>query len=232
MGQNMGRGVNRNEQEAAWSFSYDRGRRPNMETPTRPFDPWELFDERIRTGPFSLERLPVHPFSPIQWANLEDDSIYRRQGDPRMSLALRTFVMASPIHRFQNSGRRLTPAEVDTAMRKLKKGIYWPSRKTKGKGSSDDKDCLHTSCPICLDEFVVKQQLLRLPCNHKFHLDCLMPWIKSHALCPICRFDLSGRPLENSDVSAAAAATAGTPTDDILIRAMKEAFDWISSHQR
>nr|ABK23294.1 unknown [Picea sitchensis] len=30
MGQNMGRGVNRNEQGAAWSPGYDRGRRPNM----------------------------------------------------------------------------------------------------------------------------------------------------------------------------------------------------------
>lgn len=230
----MGRGVNRNEQGAAWSPSYDRGRRPNMETPTRPFDPWELFDDRIRTGPFNLERLPVHPFSPFQWANTEDDQMFRWQGDPRMSPALRAFVMASPIHRFHNSGRGLTPTEVDMAMKKLKKEIYWPSRKSKEKGRCNEKDCDHTSCPICLDEFEAKQQLLRLPCNHRFHSDCLMPWIKSHALCPICRFDLSGRPPENSDDHAAAAAApvAETPTDDMLIRAMEEAFDWISSHRR
>jgi E3 ubiquitin-protein ligase RNF38/44 len=151
-----------------------------------------------------------------------------------MSPALRAFVMASPIHRFHNSGRGLTPTEVDTAMKKLKKEIYWPSRKSKEKGRCNEKDCDHTSCPICLDEFEAKQQLLRLPCNHRFHSDCLMPWIKSHALCPICRFDLSGRPPENSDDHAAAAAApvAETPTDDMLIRAMEEAFDWISSHRR
>jgi len=223
----MGRG-NRNENGVAQSPSHDWRRRPNTETPTRPYDPWGLFEERIRNGPFNLERL-VHPFSPFQWPNTEDDQIIWRQGDRMMSPALRAFVMASPINRFHNSGRGLTPAQVNTAMREVKKEIYRPSKTSKGKGCCEEKDCNHTSCPICLDDFAAKQQLLRLPCNHRFHSDCLMPWIKSHALCPICRFDLLGRPPANSDDHAAAAET---PIDDMLVRAMEEAFEWMSSHRR
>lgn len=239
MGQNTSRGGNRNEQGVPWSSSFDRGRRPITGTQTRPYDPWELFEERIRTGPFNVERLPVHPFSPLQWANVEDDQMFWRQGDPRMSPALRAFVIASPLHRFNNSSRGLTPAEVDTAMKKLKKEIYWPPKKSKERGCWDEKDCHHTSCSICLDEFAPRQQLLRLPCNHRFHSDCLMPWIKSHALCPVCRFDILGRPPANSDDHAAAgtpindhAAAAEIPIDDMLVRAMEEAFDWVSSHRR
>ena len=42
------------------------------------------------------------------------------------------------------------------------------------------------SCPICTDDFVKGQDLRVLPCNHKFHPDCIDPWLVNvSGTCPL-----------------------------------------------
>lgn len=44
------------------------------------------------------------------------------------------------------------------------------------------------NCPICLDSFNLKEELLVLKCNHYFHYDCIYPWLtKESTKCPTCR---------------------------------------------
>ena len=45
-------------------------------------------------------------------------------------------------------------------------------------------------CPICKEEFELKMKVMELPCKHYFHEDCLLPWLKMHDSCPICRLEL------------------------------------------
>ncbi|KAG7397916.1 Kinesin- protein 12 [Phytophthora boehmeriae] len=45
-------------------------------------------------------------------------------------------------------------------------------------------------CPVCKDSFVVDDEVHRLPCDHSFHPDCILPWLKQHNSCPLCRFEL------------------------------------------
>ncbi|GAB2274702.1 hypothetical protein Dimus_009473 [Dionaea muscipula] len=54
-----------------------------------------------------------------------------------------------------------------------------------GKGV-DEEDSKR--CAICLDDFEVKSQVTVTPCNHMFHEDCIVPWLKSQGQCPVCRF--------------------------------------------
>lgn len=41
-------------------------------------------------------------------------------------------------------------------------------------------------CPICTDEFVKGQDVRLLPCDHKFHPDCIDPWLVNvSGTCPL-----------------------------------------------
>eukprot|EP01052_Picozoa_sp_SAG31_P000442 SAG31_NODE_13_length_37961_cov_21.751307_21_plen_732_part_00 len=48
---------------------------------------------------------------------------------------------------------------------------------------------LPTECPICLEEYAAADWIKMLPCQHKFHEDCILRWFKDHHICPMCRFD-------------------------------------------
>lgn len=45
-------------------------------------------------------------------------------------------------------------------------------------------------CPICLDEFEAASEGKEMPCKHKFHNGCIVPWLELHSSCPMCRFQL------------------------------------------
>ncbi|CAN8272269.1 unnamed protein product [Cochlearia groenlandica] len=45
-------------------------------------------------------------------------------------------------------------------------------------------------CAICLDKFKTGETLVHLPCAHKFHYICLLPWLDTNVYCPYCRMDI------------------------------------------
>ncbi|GFH13993.1 RING-type domain-containing protein [Haematococcus lacustris] len=52
--------------------------------------------------------------------------------------------------------------------------------------------CNNTSCPVCVEAFVVGDEVLSLPCKglHVFHPACLTPWVNKTNTCPVCREEL------------------------------------------
>ncbi|CAN6462881.1 unnamed protein product [Victoria cruziana] len=46
-------------------------------------------------------------------------------------------------------------------------------------------------CPVCLDSFQLHQTVMHLPCLHRYHPECLRPWLSAHSDCPYCRTHIS-----------------------------------------
>ncbi|KAK3135239.1 hypothetical protein QOZ80_5BG0416490 [Eleusine coracana subsp. coracana] len=46
------------------------------------------------------------------------------------------------------------------------------------------------SCSVCLDDLELGSQAKQMPCEHKFHSPCILPWLELHSSCPVCRFEL------------------------------------------
>lgn len=50
---------------------------------------------------------------------------------------------------------------------------------------------LEDTCSICLDTIPIGSSIYRIPCNHKFHINCLRPQlINYNSRCPVCRTNI------------------------------------------
>ncbi|KAE9046989.1 hypothetical protein PR003_g1346 [Phytophthora rubi] len=46
----------------------------------------------------------------------------------------------------------------------------------------------NASCTVCLSAFELDGRVRMMPCFHRFHPECIDPWLQEKALCPICKF--------------------------------------------
>ncbi|ONK68278.1 uncharacterized protein A4U43_C05F9580 [Asparagus officinalis] len=215
------------------------------------YTPWRLFEERVRSGPYGLASFPSQPYSPIRILILGPGA--QEQVNPR----LRQFIQDSP-PRIRNDWHLsfpqnepdepgLTENEFKKAMKKLRKGVYNPthprkkswtqglfSTKSVTKKKIEEEKSEGKSCNVCLEDFVLNERVLITPCNHMFHNDCLVPWVRSHGKCPVCRFSLceqreralaTNRSYDNDN----GIVRGGVADVDLvsLIRAMEEALNWV-----
>jgi len=51
-------------------------------------------------------------------------------------------------------------------------------------------DYKNMTCNICLDNFEIGNLLRILECNHEFHENCIITWLKTNNTCPVCRHEL------------------------------------------
>nr|KYP42038.1 E3 ubiquitin-protein ligase Praja1 [Cajanus cajan] len=45
-------------------------------------------------------------------------------------------------------------------------------------------------CSICLEEMVINAECYTMPCHHYFHQQCIVSWLETSHVCPLCRFPL------------------------------------------
>ena len=48
----------------------------------------------------------------------------------------------------------------------------------------------NSSCCICMEDYQTGDHMVTLPCLHVFHRDCIIPWLKNCATCPIDKSEI------------------------------------------
>lgn len=64
--------------------------------------------------------------------------------------------------------------------------------------ATEEDIALCNDCSVCKEQFTVGEELLKLPCTHLYHRDCVIPWLKLHDTCPTCRYHLNTGKYEHS----------------------------------
>ena len=59
--------------------------------------------------------------------------------------------------------------------------------KIEGKKSFYEKNNENDICSICLENFIKKDKIITLGCDHYYHVECITNWLKKDETCPLCR---------------------------------------------
>ena len=46
------------------------------------------------------------------------------------------------------------------------------------------KNSEETECSICIEDFIVNEDLKMTSCGHKYHKKCITDWLSRKAVCP------------------------------------------------
>ena len=54
----------------------------------------------------------------------------------------------------------------------------------------------YPNCCICINNIILKQKAVLLPCGHLLHWKCGQMWLKKNNICPLCKFELPGEKIK------------------------------------
>lgn len=79
----------------------------------------------------------------------------------------------------QTAGKHAPPSASEEAISKL------PREPVSVEDLEAQRDC-----PVCQEDFHLGDQMVRMPCKHRFHEPCIVEWLKINGTCPVCRFSI------------------------------------------
>ncbi|CAK74048.1 unnamed protein product (macronuclear) [Paramecium tetraurelia] len=58
----------------------------------------------------------------------------------------------------------------------------------------------YKQCSICINNYEDGEELILLPCIHRFHKKCISEWFKNQSTCPICKTDITQQEMGYEEV--------------------------------
>uniref|UniRef100_A0A1D1Z3B5 E3 ubiquitin-protein ligase RING1-like n=1 Tax=Anthurium amnicola TaxID=1678845 RepID=A0A1D1Z3B5_9ARAE len=96
-------------------------------------------------------------------------------------------------------GSHLKGVRSSSVLANLQREVFCPkggaSRRRFGWGKLGWKSSEQDDCVVCLEEFKAGDFLVHLPCAHRFHWRCVVPWLENNSHCPCCRMEIMAPPL-------------------------------------
>ncbi|KAF7099127.1 hypothetical protein CFC21_100808 [Triticum aestivum] len=77
-------------------------------------------------------------------------------------------------------------------------------------GGCNEEDA--ASCAVCLEDYASGERARELPCRHRFHSQCIVPWLDMHSSCPVCRFQLPADDDPKSSCGSGSGSSSTTTT--------------------
>ncbi|CAH2073207.1 unnamed protein product [Thlaspi arvense] len=77
-----------------------------------------------------------------------------------------------------------TALSEEALSRSLKKSIYQETDETSAIALNKEDDI---KCSICQEEYVDKDEVGTMPCEHMYHVSCVEQWLRMKNWCPICK---------------------------------------------
>ena len=74
---------------------------------------------------------------------------------------------------------------VKTLIRK----VYTKNIEKENMNKKKKKNSLE-ECTICLEEFKNGGRVVPLACGHEFDEECIVKWLETSHVCPLCRYEL------------------------------------------
>ena len=67
-------------------------------------------------------------------------------------------------------------------------------------GDTHPHELIVSTCAVCLDDFEPGDVLRQLPCGHRYHRECIDPWLtEKSSACPMCKADFYKPPSDEDD---------------------------------
>lgn len=130
-----------------------------------------------------INRLNSHSSSLIAFLNNIIESVNNENEDGEIDNIIQ-YLMANDPNKYGN------PPTSKETLEKLKEKTINEDELTELKKTNS------IDCSVCKDEFDLQSKLLKLPCNHYFHGECVKPWLEQRNSCPTCRYEL---PTDDAD---------------------------------
>ncbi|KAI3807389.1 hypothetical protein L1987_23316 [Smallanthus sonchifolius] len=145
-------------------------------------DCWDDFfiSRTTVTDPSNRSEYPIpNANDDLEWEEIDDHAAFNMVSEPEPDLDEQPNSLEWEFLDNDSSSSGRPPASI-TVVENLSSVVI----------TGEDYENRNTLCAVCKDEIGIGLTAKRLPCDHLYHGDCILPWLEIRNTCPVCRHEL------------------------------------------